>query len=108
MIYASSIQTEGFLRLYQIIGQSEVTPDEAKRNKEIRRDNRSGKHKLKVGPCTPRPGIPAIVPWSKSKLWDAVKKREFPEPVKLSPGTTAWTVESVREFLASKRNNILT
>lgn len=102
MINASSIQSEGFLRLSQIIGQSEVTPEEAALNKEIRRNNKSAKNKQKVGPCTPRIGISAIVPWSKSKLWDAVKKREFPEPVKLSPGTTAWTIESIREFCSRK------
>lgn len=92
----------GYLRLNQIIGQRAVSLEEAARNKELKNNNKASTSMTKAGPCTPRPAIQPIVPWSKSKLWDAVKKGEFPAPVKLSSRTTAWTAESVREFCESK------
>lgn len=95
--------TKGYLRLHQIIGQQEVTPEDAARNRELARSNKSKTMQIKVGPQSPRPFIQPLVPWSKSKLWDAVKKGEFPAPVKLSERTTAWTVESVMDFLTSKQ-----
>lgn len=79
------IPESGFLRLPQLIGQSEVTTEQAAKNRAL------GK-----GPRSPRPTIPAIFPWSKSKLWDAVKKGEFPKPVKLGPRITVWDVREIR------------
>jgi prophage regulatory protein len=79
----------GYVRLAQIIGQLAVSPEQAETNR-IR-----GK-----GPRTPRAGIPAIVPFSKSKLWADVKACKFPAPVKLGPRTTAWRIEDIRAYVA--------
>ena len=38
----------------------------------------------------------------KSKLWDMVKKEEFPQPIKLSPGTTVWIEEEVDQWVEDK------
>ena len=108
----------GFIRLTHILGQSEVTPEQAAENKHaakvIREQNRItaitsaerkkqkkilAKKLAKIGPRSPRPAITGLIPWSKSKIWEAVRNGEFPAPVKLSQRTTAWSVESIREFL---------
>lgn len=78
----------GYVRLPQIIGQKEVTSEEAETNKL------KGK-----GPKTPRSPIPAIIPVSKSKWWDGVKKGLFPKPVKLGPRTSAWRIEDIRDLI---------
>ncbi|MBN8438459.1 MAG: AlpA family transcriptional regulator [Candidatus Accumulibacter sp.] len=44
-------------------------------------------------------GIPPIVPVSKSTWWAGVKSGRYPLPVKLSPRTTAWPVESIRALI---------
>lgn len=43
-----------------------------------------------------------FVPFSKSTLWRRVKKGDFPAPVKLSTGVTAWRVEEVRRWIAGR------
>lgn len=43
-----------------------------------------------------------FVPFSKSTLWRRVKKGDFPAPVKLSTGVTAWRVEDVRSWIAGR------
>jgi prophage regulatory protein len=45
--------------------------------------------------------IRGIIPFSPATLWRKVKARQFPEPVKLSAGVTAWRVEDIRAWLAS-------
>lgn len=60
----------GYLRLYQIIGDSRE-PD----------------------------AFPPIIPVSKSTWWAGVKSGRFPKPVKLGPRTTAWRVEDIRSFI---------
>ena len=44
-------------------------------------------------------GIRGIIPFSPSTLWRKVKGAEFPAPVKLSAGVTAWRVEDVRAWM---------
>lgn len=104
--YIHNLPGEGYLRLSQIIGQRAVTPEEASENRRKALEARKLGERIKTGPHSPRPAIPAIVPWSKSKLWDAVRKGEFPAPVKLSSRTTAWSVQSVRKFLERKSKAI--
>ena len=41
-----------------------------------------------------------LVPISKATLWRWVGSGEFPTPIKLSPGVTAWRVADVRQWLA--------
>ena len=48
-----------------------------------------------------RPDTPAPLPFSAPTLWRKVKAGTFPAPVKLSERVTAWTVGSVRAWIAS-------
>ena len=41
-----------------------------------------------------------IVPWSAASLWRKCRSQQFPQPVKISPGITAWRVRDIREWLA--------
>lgn len=43
-----------------------------------------------------------FVPFSKSTLWRRVKAGEFPTPVKLSAGITAWRAEDVRRWIVNR------
>lgn len=61
-----SLPVTGYLRLPQIIGNPKASPP-----------------------------IPPIIPVSKSTWWAGVKSGRYPQPVKLGPRVTAWTVESV-------------
>lgn len=44
-----------------------------------------------------------IIPFSPTTLWRKVNAREFPQPVKLSAGVTAWRVEDVRIWMDDQR-----
>lgn len=39
------------------------------------------------------------IPFSHATLWRKVKAQQFPAPVKLSAGVTAWRVEEVRAWI---------
>ncbi|HKU17952.1 MAG TPA: AlpA family phage regulatory protein [Candidatus Saccharimonadales bacterium] len=69
---AALLPETGFVRLPQIIGKKPTDTD---------------------------PGLPALVPVSASTLWQMVRDKRFPSPVKLGPRTTAWKVEHVRAWL---------
>ena len=60
----------GYLRLFQIVGNSTVEPP-----------------------------IPAIIPVGKSTWWAGVKSGRYPKPVKLGPRITAWRVEDIRSLI---------
>jgi predicted DNA-binding transcriptional regulator AlpA len=40
-----------------------------------------------------------FIPFSAATLWRKVKAAQFPAPVKLSAGITAWRVEDVRKWI---------
>ena len=82
----------GYIRQSYLIGEAPVSPEQAERNRQL------GK-----GPKRPRPGKPAILPWSSATLWRKVKTGDFVAPVKLSDGITAWPVEAVRAWLQAKQ-----
>jgi predicted DNA-binding transcriptional regulator AlpA len=42
-----------------------------------------------------------LVPFSPSTLWRKVGKGEFPAPIKVSAGVTAWRVGDIRAWLES-------
>jgi prophage regulatory protein len=44
------------------------------------------------------------IPISKTTLWDWVKRGQFPAPVKLGEGVTAWPVEAVDRWEAAIRS----
>jgi len=45
-------------------------------------------------------GMAGLIPFSPATLWRKVNSGEFPAPVKLSAGVTAWRVEDVRAWIA--------
>lgn len=68
----STLPRTGFLRLPQIIGSRRTTP--------------------------PTPGL---LPISRSKWYDGIKRGIYPAPVKLGPRVSAWRVEDIRQLIAS-------
>jgi len=46
------------------------------------------------------PTILKIIPISKSTWWEGIKTGRFPQPIKLGPRTTVWSVESIRALIA--------
>lgn len=80
---------KGFLRLPQIIGQAEVTKEQADQNKK--EGNK---------PVRPRPFIPALVPVKKSTWWEGVKTGRFPKPTKaFGSRVAAWRVEDIYDLI---------
>ena len=67
------------LRLPQIIGQKEVTEEQAEQNRL------TGK-----SPKTPRQYIEPKIPVSRAAWWAGVKGGKYPQPVKLGSRTTVW------------------
>lgn len=51
----------------------------------------------------PSKGIRGLIPFSPTTLWRKVRAGEFPAPVKLSAGVTAWRVEEIREWMAQRK-----
>jgi prophage regulatory protein len=49
-----------------------------------------------------KPARRGLIPFSATTLWRKVNSKEFPAPVKLSDNVTAWRVEDVRQWLASR------
>jgi len=50
---------------------------------------------------SPKKGIPALIPVSRSTWYSGIKSGRFPKPVKLSMRCTAWQVSDIRELLKS-------
>ncbi len=48
-----------------------------------------------VGDTNANPPIPPLIPISKSSWWAGIKTGRFPKPVKLGPQTTAWKTEDI-------------
>ena len=65
----------GFLRLNQILGNPKANPP-----------------------------IPPIIPISRSSWWVGVKKKIYPQPVKLSDKVTVWHVEDILELIRETKN----
>jgi prophage regulatory protein len=45
--------------------------------------------------------IPAIIPISRTQWWRGVREGKYPQSVKLGPRTTAWTVSSIKQLVAT-------
>lgn len=82
------IPASGYVRLPAIIGQAEITQEQAARNRERGR-----------GPRRPRPGRHGVLPMSASTWWAGIRAGKYPSGVKLSPKITAWKAEDIRRLL---------
>ena len=59
-----------------------------------------------IGNPKSNPPIPALIPVSKSTWWNGVKSGRYPQPVRtLGPRITAWSVESIREYIKQIGSN---
>lgn len=83
----------GYLRLKQIIGQREITSEEADRNKSTAVKSKTHK------PKRPRIGVTPIIPVSKSQWYQGIKDGKYPAPIHLGPRTSVWRVEDIRTLL---------
>jgi hypothetical protein len=101
----------GFLRLPDVIGEEEITEDQAAANREYNQRaeadaikngclDKNGKPVYARRPTTARPATQAIIPVKKSCWWDGVRSGRFPKPVKLGR-CTMWRVEDIRNLIAS-------
>jgi predicted DNA-binding transcriptional regulator AlpA len=77
-----------YLRLPQIIGQREVTSEQAVAHRQAEKSPRS-----------PRPYIEPIIPVSRAAWWAGVKTGKYPKPVKLGSRTTVWRESGVMELI---------
>lgn len=101
----------GFLRLPDVIGEDEITEEQAAANREYNklaaveaikngRFDKTGKPVYVRRPTTARSATPAIIPVKKSCWWDGVRSGRFPKPVKLGR-CTMWRVEDIKALIAS-------
>jgi prophage regulatory protein len=79
---------DGYVRLPQILGQKEVTAEQAAENRK------SGR-----GPKTPQPAITPLFPISRAGWYAGIKKGVYPAPVKLSERVSAWPVQAIRALI---------
>lgn len=102
----------GFLRLPDVIGEDEITEEQAAANREYNkmaeaeaikngRFDKQGKPIYARRRTTARPATPAIIPVKKSCWWQGIRDGRFPKPVKLGPRVSAWRVEDIRALIAS-------
>ena len=45
-----------------------------------------------------------VIPFSAATIWRKCRSGEFPAPIKISVGITAWRVGDIREYLVSIAN----
>ncbi len=48
--------------------------------------------------------VQRFIPVSSSTWWKGVREGVYPQPVKLSPRTTAWRVEEIRDLINTLSN----
>ena len=47
-----------------------------------------------------------VVPYSATTIWRKCRTGEFPSPIKVSAGITAWRVGDIRDYLNSVGNQV--
>lgn len=95
MASTNSLTETGYLRLTQIIGQKEVTEEEAQNNRRLAKIEKKAGKKPNNRPKRSRDAIPPLIPVSRSSWWQGVKIGTYPKPVKLGPRTTAWRRDKI-------------
>ena len=89
----------GYLRLTQIIGQKEVTEEEAQKNRRLAEIEKEAGKKPNNRPKRSREEILPIIPVGRSSWWQGVKMGKYPKPVKLGPHTTAWRRDNILNLI---------
>lgn len=92
MTTTNILPAEGLLRLHQIIGRPEITPEQAAANSKAKKTSTTHRHKR------PRPGMPPIVPVSKTIWYQGIKAGIYPAPLHLGK-TAVWRVSDIRDLL---------
>lgn len=87
------MKSNRLLRLNQIVGQGEITPEQAESNRK------SGKT-----PKNPRPHIDPIIPVSRASWWAGVKSGKYPKQLKLGSRTTVWRESDVLALVDNSSN----
>ena len=49
-----------------------------------------------------RPERQGVLPMGETTIWDKVRAGEFPAPIKLTERITAWRIEDIEAWMASK------
>ena len=57
---------------------------------------------IRIGELASRSDREGLLPVSSSTVWRWVKLGKFPAPIRLGPGTTAWPMEAVEQFLRDR------
>lgn len=57
---------------------------------------------IRMGQLASTPKREGMLPVSAPTIWRWVRDKQFPEPVRLGPQTTAWPVEAVEKWLAER------
>jgi len=102
----------GFLRLHDVLGEDEITEEQAAANRAYNRQaeakaietgrlDKNGNPIYARRPTTPRSAKAPLIPVKKSCWWAGVKSGRFPQPVKLGPRVTVWRVEDIRGLIAT-------
>ena len=84
-----------YLRINQIVGQKQVSEEQAQYNRRI------GK-----GPRRPREAIPALIPISESSWWAGVKSGRYPKPLKISERITVWRTEDIQALMRNDMTKV--
>lgn len=58
---------------------------------------------IRVRELATTPGRTGRLPVTPATVWRWVARKEFPAPVRLGPGTTAWRMSDVEEWEAKQR-----
>ena len=93
-----NLPDNGFLKLGQIIGQREITREEADENRRAVKAAIDAGRKPPRRFTRPRPAIQGVLPMCKSKWWAGVARGRYPAPVHDGP-TALWSVRAIRELL---------
>jgi prophage regulatory protein len=46
-----------------------------------------------------------VIPYSATTIWRKCRRGEFPRPIKVSAGITAWRVGDIRQYLLTVSNS---
>ncbi len=58
---------------------------------------------LRIRELTSTSDRAGLLPVSAATIWRWVSRNQFPQPVRLSPGCTAWPAEAVEQWLQTAR-----